>query len=149
LRGESPLFFEQVVLKLLSAMGYGDGEQSTQHLGGTGDGGVDGVINQDRLGLDQIYVQAKRYKQGSNVDSHAIRDFNTAVQANQASRGVFITTSKFTQDALETKKTLMHTRIILIDGEQLTDLMLDYGVGVTLDKTYSVFKIDENFFDEG
>jgi restriction system protein len=148
LRGESPLFFEQVVLKLLSAMGYGEGDQSTHHLGGTGDGGVDGVVNQDRLGLDQIYVQAKRYKDGNNVNAHAIRDFNTAVQANQASRGVFITTSKFTPDAIEAKKTLMHTRIILIDGEDLTELMLDYGVGVTLDKAYKVFKIDENFFDE-
>jgi restriction system protein len=129
-------------------MGYGDGEQSTQHLGGTGDGGVDGVVNQDRLGLDQICVQAKRYKDGNNVNAHAIRDFNTAVQANQASRGVFITTSKFTSDAIEAKKTLMHTRIILIDGKDLTELMLDYGVGVTLDKAYKVFKIDENFFDE-
>lgn len=148
LRDESPRFFEQVVLRLLQVMGYGDGDDSTQHLGGTGDGGVDGVVNQDRLGLDQIYVQAKRYKDGNNVNSHAIRDFNTAVQANQASRGVFITTSKFTPDAIEAKKTLMHTRIILIDGDHLTDLMLDYGVGVTVDKSYKVFKIDENFFDE-
>jgi restriction system protein len=148
LRDESPLFFEQVVLKLLHAMGYGDGEDSTQHLGGTGDGGVDGVVNQDRLGLDQIYVQAKRYRDGNNVSPKDVREFNTSVQAKQASKGVFITTSKFTNDARAVLPTLMHTRIVLIDGDDLTDLMLDYGVGVTVDKTYLVFKIDENFFNE-
>ncbi|MFI4971044.1 MAG: restriction endonuclease [Hyphomicrobiales bacterium] len=148
LRTEAPLFLENVVLKLLHAMGYGEGDEDTLHLGGSGDGGVDGVINQDKLGLDQIYVQVKRYARDNTVGPGAIRDFNTAVQTKKASRGVFITTSRFTADAVEVLRDLPYTRIVLIDGNQLTDLMLEHGVGVTVDKVYKVYKIDENFFEE-
>jgi len=148
LRTEPPAFLENVVLKLLHAMGYGEGDEDALHLGGSGDGGVDGVINQDKLGLDQIYIQAKRYGRDSTVGPGAIRDFNTAVQTKKASRGVFITTSRFTSDAVEVLRDLPYTRIVLIDGDQLTDLMLEHGVGVTVDKEYTVFKIDENFFED-
>lgn len=109
---------------------------------------MDGVINQDKLGLDQIYIQAKRYGRDNTVGPGAIRDFNTAVQTKKASRGVFITTSRFTSDAVEVLRDLPYTRIVLINGDQLTDLMLEHGVGVTVDKEYTVYKIDENFFED-
>ena len=138
---------ERAVLRVLQAMGYGNGEDDVQHLGGMGDGGVDGVINQDKLGLDQIYVQAKRYADDNVVGPGAIRDFNTAVQTKKASKGVFITTSRFSRDAREVLRDLPYTRIILIDGHELASLMLEHRVGVTVDRSYKVFSVDENFFE--
>jgi len=147
IREEKPVFLEHLVLKLLSALGYGDGDEDMQRLGQSGDGGVDGVINQDKLGLDQIYVQAKRYAADHKIGPSAIRDFNTAVQMKMASRGVFITTSSFTREAREVLRDLKYSRIILIDGNEFANLMIDHGVGVAVEKTFQIFKIDENLFD--
>jgi restriction system protein len=143
LRGNTPIFFEKAVLKLLAAMKYGD----TEHLGRPGDGGVDGVVYLDELGADQIYVQAKRYKDGSNIPAKDILAFNSAVQNFKAQRGIFITTSKFTKDALAAIDK-SHTNIIPIDGDKLVELMLKYRVGVTLKQQYEVFEEDEYFFTE-
>lgn len=148
IRNESPKFLEEVVLEVLHAMGYGRGEDDVSHLGGPGDEGVDGVINQDKLGLDQIYVQAKRYQEDSAIGPDVIQAFVGAVLGKGASRGVFITTSRFTQKARSVAKGITQARIILIDGDQLTDLMLEHGVGVTIDKEYRVYKIDENLFED-
>jgi len=148
IRKESPKFLEMVVLDVLHAMGYGRGEDDVSHLGGPGDEGVDGVINQDRLGLDQIYVQAKRYKEDSAIGPDVIQSFVGAVLGKGASRGVFITTSRFSQNARNVAKGITQARIILIDGDQLTDLMLEHGVGVTIDKEYRVYKVDENLFED-
>jgi len=147
IRTESPRFLEEVVLKVLHAMGYGEGEDDLEHLGGVGDEGVDGVINQDKLGLDQIYVQAKRYKSESSIGRPDIQAFVGAISGKSASRGVFITTSRFTSEARDFASHLSQPRIILVDGTQLADLMLEHEIGVTVDKSYNVFKIDENFFE--
>ena len=147
IRNESPRFLEEVVLKVLHAMGYGEGEDDLEHLGGIGDEGVDGVINQDKLGLDQIYVQAKRYKEDSSIGRPDIQSFVGAISGKSATRGVFITTSRFTQDAREFATRLPQPRLILIDGNQLADLMIQHQIGVTVANQYMVYKIDENFFE--
>jgi len=148
IRIESPKFLEEVVLKVLHAMGYGEGEDDISHLGGPGDGGVDGVINQDKLGLDQIYVQAKRYQEDSSIGPDVIQSFVGAVHGKGATRGVFITTSRFTPAARKFAEGLPQPRIVLVDGDQLADLMLEHEIGVALDKVFKVYKIDENFFEE-
>jgi restriction system protein len=147
LRDEDPEFLEQTVLKLLHAMGYGSSEDDLQHLGGSGDGGVDGVIKQDKFGLDQIYVQAKRY--GSNVVGRPhIQNFVGALSGKHATRGVFITTSQFSTDAEEFAKNVPQYRIILIDGEDLVQLMIEHKVGVRVAQTLEIVEIDENFFSD-
>lgn len=133
-------------MKLLLAMGYGGAENRGRRIGGSGDGGVDGVIDQDTLGLDQIYVQAKRYAPDATVGREAIQSFVGALAGRGATRGVFITTSRFSAGALEYAKSIP-TRIILIDGKQLTELMIRHGVGVQVAKTYTVAEIDEDFFE--
>ncbi|HQU00490.1 MAG TPA: restriction endonuclease, partial [Acidimicrobiales bacterium] len=148
IRNESPLFLEEVVLQVLHAMGYGEGEDDIAHLGGPGDGGVDGVINQDKLGLDQVYVQAKRYKEESSIGPDVIQSFVGAVHGKGATRGVFITTSRFTEGARKFAAGLPQPRIVLVDGAQLADLMLEYQIGVTVENEYKVYKIDENFFED-
>lgn len=146
LHGEDPEFLEHAVLKVLHAMGYGSSADDLQHLGGTGDGGVDGVINQDRLGLDQIYVQAKRHQPGSSIGRPEVQGFAGAVVGKKASRGIYITTSKFGPHAREYVRDLKDPRLILLDGEEFTNLMIKYEVGVTVDKVFKVYRIDENFF---
>ncbi|GAA2725641.1 restriction endonuclease [Cellulomonas aerilata] len=146
LREQPPAFFEQAVIDVLLAMGYGGSEQRGRPIGGSGDGGVDGVIDQDALGLDQIYVQAKRYAEGNNVGREAIQAFIGALHGFGASRGVFITSSSFTPGAREYARSIP-TRIVLIDGTRLTDLMIKYRVGVQVSKTYDVVEIDEDFFE--
>lgn len=146
LRDSDPTFFEEAVVKVLLAMGYGGTEQRGQRIGGTGDGGVDGVIDQDALGLDQIYVQAKRYADGNTVGRETIQAFAGALQGRGASRGVFITSSAFTKNALDFAQRIQ-TRIILIDGSRLADLMIKYRVGVQIKQTYEVVEIDEDFFE--
>lgn len=146
LHEQHPDFFEEAVIKLLLAMGYGGAENRGRRIGGSGDGGVDGVIDQDALGLDQIYIQAKRYAPDVSVGREAIQSFVGALAGRGAQRGVFITTSKFTIGASEYARTIP-TRIILIDGKQLADLMIRYGVGVQTAKTYTVVEIDEDFFE--
>lgn len=147
LRNEAPVFLEQTVLRLLHAMGYGSSEDDLEHLGGPGDGGVDGVIHQDKLGLDQVYVQAKRYSNGT-VGRPDIQSFVGALTGKHATRGVFITTSEFSKDALEYARTVQQYRVILIDGEKLAELMIQHKVGVAISRTIDLVEIDENFFTE-
>jgi restriction system protein len=146
LRGADPAFFETAVVDLLLAMGYGGAEQRGKRIGGSGDGGVDGVIDQDPLGLDQIYVQAKRYADGNNIGRETIQAFVGALAAHGASRGVFITTSAFSRHARDYAAAIP-TRIILIDAQRLTDLMIKYKVGVQVARTYEVVDIDEDYFE--
>ncbi len=141
-----PDFFEELVVKLLVAMGYGGSvDNPGKAIGRTGDGGVDGVIDQDVLGLDRIYIQAKRYCQGNNVGAGAIRDFFGSLDNKKATKGLFVTTSDFTEDAKQTAAALSK-RIVLIDGHQLTKLMIRYNVGCRIEKTLYIKKIDEDFF---
>jgi restriction system protein len=147
LREEDPEFLERTVLKLLHAMGYGSSEDDLQHLGGAGDGGVDGVIRQDKFGLDQIYIQAKRYG-SATVGRPDIQSFVGALTGQQATRGVFITTSSFSRDAKDFARTIQQYRVILVDGEDLVRLMIENKVGVTVSRTVEVVEIDENFFSE-
>lgn len=146
LRSSSPDFFEDAVVKVLLAMGYGGAEQRGRRIGGTGDGGVDGVIDQDALGLDRIYVQAKRYAAGSNVGVETINAFVGALHGFGATKGVFITSSAFTASA-ESYAQNIPTRVILIDGNRLVSLMSKYHVGVQVRQTYDVVEIDEDFFE--
>lgn len=142
----SPEFLEKSVLKLLGAMGYGVDSDSLQHTGGPGDEGIDGIINQDKLGIQRIYVQAKRYKTGNNISRETIQSFIGALQG--ASGGVFITTSNFTTGALEFASKHLSPKIVLIDGPELGRLMLKYEIGVIVRRTYKLMEVDENFFSE-
>jgi restriction system protein len=148
IRSGTPAFFESLVIRLLVGMGYGGSvsDVSTALLGGTGDGGVDGVIDQDQLGLDRIYVQAKRYAEGNAVGSGAIRDFFGSLDRFKATKGLFVTASTFSSSARETAE-LLSKRIVLIDGDQLTRLMIRHGVGCRIEETLHVKKVDEEFFE--
>lgn len=139
-----PAFFERLVLELLHAMGYGRSEEDLQQVGGKGDEGIDGIISLDRLGLDRVYVQAKRY-QGS-VGPELIRGFLGALQLQGASRGVFLTTGTFTKQARESAAKARGT-IVLVDGARLTDLMIEHGVGVT-HETVRKPKVDGDYFED-
>ena len=144
----SPDFFERVIVNLLVAMGYGGSyEQAGEHLGKSGDGGVDGVINEDKLGLDLIYVQAKRYTPENSVGRPAIQAFAGSLLGLGASKGVFVTTSSFSKQAYDYAAGVPQ-RIILIDGEKLTSLMLENNVGVRVNRTIELKRIDEDFFIE-
>jgi len=144
----SPEFFERVIVNLLVSMGYGGSyEQAGEHLGKSGDGGVDGVINEDKLGLDLIYVQAKRYAPENSVGRPAIQAFAGSLLGFGANKGVFVTTSSFSKHAYEYARGVPQ-RIILIDGEKLTALMLENNVGVRVNRTIKLKKIDEDFFIE-
>lgn len=147
LRKSDPSFFEDAVVKVLLAMGYGGTEKQGKTIGGTGDGGVDGVIDQDALGLDQIYVQAKRYTEGNKVPGQEIQAFVGAVLQRGASRGVFLTTSDFTPAARAAGDASHHVRIVLINGERLATLMIKHRVGVQVKQTYHVVDVDEDFFE--
>lgn len=146
LRESHPDFFEQAVVDLLLKMGYGGAEQRGKRIGGSGDGGVDGVIDQDALGLDQIYVQAKRYKDGNNVGRETIQAFVGALHGAGAARGVFITTSGFT-DKARSYASGISSRVVLIDARRLVGLMIKYRVGIQSKETYTVVEIDEDFFE--
>lgn len=145
-RERHPDFFEDAVVKVLLAMGYGGAEQRGRRVGGSGDGGIDGVIDQDALGLDRIYVQAKRYKESSTIGRETIQAFIGGLHGVGATRGVFITTSSFSRQAQE-YATNLPTRVVLIDGERLVALMLRYRVGVQVKQTYEIVEIDEDFFE--
>ena len=142
----SPEFLEKSVLNLLGAMGYGVDSDSLSHTGGPGDEGIDGIINQDALGIQRIYVQAKRYKNGNNISRETIQSFIGALQGS--SGGVFITTSAFTQNALDFVSKHLSPKIVLIDGRELGRLMLKYEIGVIVRRTYKLMEIDENYFSE-
>lgn len=147
-RSGTPAFFESLVVRLLIAMGYGGSvaELDKALVGGTGDGGVDGVIDQDALGLDRIYVQAKRYADGNTVGAGAIRDFFGSLDRFKATKGLFVTTSTFTSSARETAD-LLSKRIVLIDGAQFARLMIRYGVGCRVEEVLHIKKLDEDFFE--
>jgi restriction system protein len=141
----SPSFFERLVVDLLVKMGYGGSRQDAgKALGKSGDGGIDGIINEDRLGLDVIYIQAKRWE--GSVGRPEIQKFAGALQGQRARKGVFITTSSFTKEAIE-YASLIESKIILIDGERLSKLMVDHNVGVSTIGMYEVKKLDSDYFD--
>ncbi|MDF2457768.1 MAG: restriction endonuclease [Nitrospira sp.] len=141
-----PDFFERLVVQLLIAMGYGGSAlEAGKALGKSGDGGVDGVIDQDALGLDRIYVQAKRYTD-SKVSSGEIRDFFGSLDRFKATKGLFVTTSGFSPSAKETAD-LLSKRIVLIDGPLLTRLMIRFDVGCRVEETIQIKKLDEEFFE--
>jgi restriction system protein len=141
-----PAFFERLVVQLLVAMGYGgSAADAGRALGKSGDGGVDGVIDQDALGLDRIYVQAKRYAD-SKVSAGDIRDFFGSLDRFKASKGLFVTTSGFSPAAKETSD-LLSKRIVLIDGHTLTRLMIRYDIGCRVEETLQIKKLDEEFFE--
>lgn len=145
--GCSPTFFEQLVVELLVKMGYGGSRKDAgERIGQTGDGGVDGIIKEDRLGLDVIFIQAKRW-QGS-VGRPEIQKFVGALQGQRARKGVFITTSTYTSEATDYASRI-DTKVVLIDGKQLASLMIDFDVGVGTASSYVVKKIDSDYFEEG
>jgi restriction system protein len=144
----STSFFEQVIVELLVAMGYGGSlRNAASQLGRSGDGGVDGVINEDRLGLDRVYVQAKRYAQGNSVGRPDVQAFVGSLVGLGATEGVFVTTSSFSHHALEFVRHLAQ-RVILIDGQRLADLMIEHNVGVRLSRAVEFKRLDEDFFAE-
>ncbi len=145
---QPPAFFEYLIVQLLVAMGYGGShEDAARQLGKSGDGGIDGVIDEDRLGLDRIYVQAKRYAVASPVGRPEIQGFVGSLVGLGATKGVFVTTSTFSKLAQEYARGLQH-RVILIDGYRLTELMIEFNVGVRLNRVIEVKKLDEDFFDD-
>jgi restriction system protein len=147
IRAAPPDFFERLIVNLLLSMGFGgSAAEAGRALGRSGDDGVDGVIDQDALGLDQVYIQAKRYASGNNIGSGAIRDFFGSLDRHKASKGLFVTTSTFSPSAKETAQYLSK-RIVLIDGEQLTKLMIRHNVGCRVEEILHIKKIDEDFFD--
>jgi len=145
IKDSSPSFFERLVIDLLVKMGYGGSRQDAgRAVGKSGDGGIDGIINEDRLGLDVIYIQAKRWD--GTVGRPEIQKFAGALQGQRAKKGIFITTSSFTKEAIE-YASFIDTRIILMDGEKLTSLMVDNNIGVSTTGVYELKKIDTDYFE--
>lgn len=146
IKSKSSAFFEELVIDLLVAMGYGGSrEEAGRAVGGSGDGGIDGVINEDILGLDVIYVQAKRWE--GNVSRPEIHKFAGALQGQRARKGIFITTSDFTREARDYVTTIDY-KIVLIDGDQLAQFMIDHNVGVSVVKSYEIKRVDSDYFAE-
>jgi restriction system protein len=146
-RQREPAFLERLVLSVLTAMGYGGAAGAAEHLGKAGDEGLDGVIRQDALGLDRIYVQAKRYAEANAVGRPEIQAFVGALHGAQADRGIFITTSRFTPEAI-TYADRVAARVVLIDGPAVSDLMVRHNIGVQDQQTYVIKRVDEDFFEE-
>ena len=147
-RSLTPARFEQLIVELLIAMGYGDGRaEMGRAIGKSGDGGIDGVINEDKLGLDAVYIQAKRYAPDNTVGRQAVQAFVGSMTGESATKGVFVTTSSFSSGAVEYVRRVQQ-RVVLIDGQRLARLMIDHGVGVVVESTYVLRRIDANFFDE-
>jgi len=146
LHAQAPAFFEQAVLDLLLAMGYGGAEGRASRTQLTNDGGIDGIIDQDALGLSRIYVQAKRYALGSSVQRPEIQGFVGALHGNKAGQGVFITTARFSTGAQKYANEVP-TPVVLIDGPKLASLMIRYGVGVQVRRTVKLVEVDEDFFE--
>jgi restriction system protein len=139
----SPKFFETIVLDLLDKMGYGASRSDLQRVGGAGDGGIDGIISLDRLGLEKVYVQAKRWQ--NTVGRPEVQAFYGALAGQRANKGVFITTSSFTPQAVEFARSV--ERVVLVDGARLAELMIDHEVGVTL-RPLRVPRLDSDYFEE-
>lgn len=146
LHAQAPAFFEQAVLDLLMAMGYGGAEGTATRTQLSNDGGIDGVIDQDALGLSRIYVQAKRYALDTAVGRPEIQAFVGALHGVQANQGVFITTGRFSSGARAYAEAVP-TRVVMIDGRRLAILMIRYGVGVQVNQTIKLVEVDEDFFE--
>lgn len=148
LKSKDPSFFEHFVLELLTGIGYGGVEEKNfEVVGQSGDNGIDGIIYQDKLGIERIYVQAKRWKD-NKVQSKDIRDFIGSLSLKGTNKGIFITTSDFTDDALSTAKMNPQNRIILINGQRLAELAIENNIGVQEKKSYVMKEIDHDFFEE-
>ena len=147
--GLEPTEFETLVVKLLLKMGYGYGiEDAGKVTKATGDGGIDGIIKEDHLGFNNIYIQAKKWSSDHKVSRPEVQKFAGALQGEKATKGLFITTTEFTKDALDFAANLLGSNIVLIDGNQLTKLMIKYNLGVAVEQTYEVKRIDSDFFSE-
>lgn len=147
---QSPYFFEHLVGKLLEAMGYGESlDNPTTVTPKSGDEGIDGVVKEDRLGFDSVYYQAKCWKLDSVVGAPDIQGFVGALSGKGATRGLFITTAKFSKKARQYAEGLHNQKVVLVDGKALANLMIDYGVGVSTVSTYEVKAMDSDFFAEG
>jgi restriction system protein len=145
--GCSPEFFERLVVDLLVAMGYGGSRRDAgEAVGRSGDGGIDGIIKEDKLGLDAVYIQAKRWE--GTVGRPAVQAFAGSLMGNRAGKGVFITTSQFTKEANDYVKGIQQPKIVLIDGEQLAQFMIDHDIGVADVATYRVKRVDLDYFGE-
>ena len=146
-RAAPPAFFERLMVTLLLSMGYGGSTADAgRALGRSGDDGVGGVIDQDALGLDRVYIQAKRYAEGNNICAGAIRDFFGSRDRHKGTKGLFVTTSTFSSSAKETTE-FLSKRIVLIDSEHLSRLMIRYNVGCRIEEVIHIKKVDENFFE--
>ncbi len=144
----SPDFFERLVVDLLVAMGYGGTQgAAARAVGRSGDEGIDGIIDEDLLGLDVIYIQAKRWKRESKVSRPQIQSFVGALQGKHSRKGVFITTSSFTKDAIEYIASI-ESKVVLINGERLANFMIDYDIGVSTKTEFQIKEIDSDFFEE-
>jgi restriction system protein len=147
IKAASPAFFEKLVIKLLLKMGCGGSlKDAGKAIGKSGDGGVDGIIKEDRLGLDVIYVQAKRWD-GNPVGRPAVQEFAGALQGHHAAKGILITTSRFTPEARDFVRGI-GSKIVLIDGEELANYLLDFNVGVYVAESYELKRIDSDFFED-
>ncbi|MBI1417075.1 MAG: restriction endonuclease [Limimaricola sp.] len=147
--GVSPTRFEQLIVDLLLAMGYGGGDREMgQRIGKSGDGGIDGIINEDALGLDAVYIQAKRYAPDNKVGRPALQAFVGSLTGEGATKGVFVTTSDFSKEARDYVEKVQQ-RIVLINGDRLARLMIQHDVGVRSRKTYVLRSVDEDYFSEG
>jgi restriction system protein len=142
----SPGFFEKLVVELLVNMGYGGSRRdAARAVGRSGDEGIDGIIDEDRLGLDNIYIQAKKWKEDNPVSRPEIQKFVGALQGQRAKKGIFITTSRFTDEA-RAYISKIETKVVLIDGKRLANLMIDYNVGVSPQTTYEIKSLDSDYF---
>lgn len=146
LHSHDPAFFEQAVVDLVVAMGYGGADTRATRTQLSNDGGIDGIIDQDVLGLSRVYIQAKRYALDASVQRPDIQSFVGALQGQQANQGVFITTGRFSSGAIDYAKSVA-TRVVLIDGSRLAELMIRYRVGVQVKQTLQIVDVDEDFFE--
>ena len=143
-----PYFFESLVIKLLQKIGYGTLKNSGKVTKKSNDEGIDGIINQDKLGFDCIYIQAKKWDKDSTVSRPEVQKFVGALAGQGATKGLFITTAKFSDGAREYSQKQHTTKIVLIDGMELAKLMVEYNLGVSVERTYEIKKIDSDFFEE-
>lgn len=144
-----PGFFEKLLIKLLIKMGFGwDKDKSGFHIGGPNDRGIDGVIYEDQLGLERVYIQAKRYDKANGIGSSDIQRFIGAMNTKNANKGVFITSSYFTKGALDEARDVRNISLVLIDGEKLSELLLKNDLGVSVVETYKTYNIDSDAFTD-
>jgi restriction system protein len=143
----SPAFFEDLVVDLLRNMGYGGTTGIGRRLGRTDDGGVDGVIQEDKLGLDNIYIQAKRWQRDTSVGRPVVQAFVGSLMGIGATKGVLITTGRFAQTAMDYTRTVGNLKVVLVDGDQLAQLMIDHNVGVSVERSFDLKKVDKDYFE--